>query len=165
MALYALFSDEAVLRETCETPYASEESFRERVNNPPAGTYTLIAELMLPSGRERVVGAAWLTVLQHRQRHVGRLQLVVQPELRGGEVEVSLLKAALNLADEWLALRRVETIVFPSDEVRLALLAGHGFTHEVTMRRYAVRAGEFAEAWLLARLRLATAANEGAETQ
>lgn len=152
MALYALFSDEAVLRDTCALPYVGEEAFRERLNNPPAGMHTLVAELMLPSGRERVVGVAWLHALEGRQRHTGRLQVAIQPELRGGETEAGLLEAVLRLADDWLALYRVETVVFPPDEAHVALLRRLGFVHEATMRRYAVRAGHYADGWLLARL-------------
>ncbi len=163
-ALYALFCNEAVLRHTADLPYPSEESFRERVNNPPVGTHTLIAELMLPSGRERVVGAAWLKVSEHRQRHLARLVLVIQPELRGGEIENGLLRATLALADDWLALRRVETVAFPPDDAHITLLQQLGFVHEATMRRYVVRGGEYADAWLLARLRPAAVSGEQEET-
>jgi len=159
-ALYALFCNEAVLLHTFDLPYISEESFRERVNNPPASVHTLVAELMLPSGRERVVGVAWLKVSEHRQRHLARLVLAIQPELRGGEIEAGLLQATLALADEWLALRRVETVVFPPDDAHIALLQQHGFVHEATMRRYVVRGGEYADAWLLARLRPAVTSGE-----
>ncbi|GAB4421104.1 MAG: hypothetical protein Kow00106_17900 [Anaerolineae bacterium] len=153
MALYTLLCSEAVLFHTSDLPYISEESFRERVNNPPAGVHTLVAELMLPSGRERLVGVVWLKVLERRQRHTARLVLAIQPELRGGDVEAGLLRAALAMTDEWLALRRVETVVFPPDDAHVALLEQHGFVHEATMRRYVVRGGEYADAWLLARLR------------
>ncbi len=163
-ALYTLFCNEAVLLHISDLPYLSEESFRERVNNPPASVHTLIAELMLPSGRERVVGAAWIKVSEHRQRHLAQLMLVIQPELRGGEIEDSLLRATLALADDWLALRRIETMVFPPDDAHVTLLQQHGFVHEATMRRYIVRGGEYADAWLLARLRPEAVAGEREET-
>jgi len=163
-ALYPLYCNEAVLLHTSDLPYISEESFRERVNNPPAGVHTLVAELMLPSGRERVVGAAWLKVSEHRQRHLARLVIIIQPELRGGEIEAGLLRATLALADNWLALRRVETVVFPPDDAHVTLLQQHGFVHEATMRRYVVRDGEYADAWLLARLRPVTSSDEREET-
>jgi putative acetyltransferase len=159
-SLYALFCNEAVLLQTYDLPYVGEESFRERVNNPPANMHTLVAELMLPSGRERLVGVAWLKVMERRQRHVGRLILAIQPELRGGEIDAGLLQAALALADDWLALRRVETVVFPPDDAHVALLQQHGFVHEATMRRYIVRAGQYADGWLLARLHPVTVAGE-----
>ncbi|MEW6580835.1 MAG: GNAT family N-acetyltransferase [Chloroflexota bacterium] len=153
MALQPLFADESVLHDTLDVPYASEEAFRERLISPPAGTHTLIAELMLPSGRERVVGLAWLRVMvPPRRRHTATLQIVVHADYRAGEIEEAVLRAALDLADNWLALRRVEMRLFATDHARAEMLARHGFAQEAVMRRYAVRAGEHVDAWLLARL-------------
>jgi putative acetyltransferase len=158
MALLPLFAGEIGLHDALEVPYASEEAFRERLTNPPAGTHTLIAELMLPSGRERVIGLAWLrAMVVPRRRHTAALQIVVHADYRAGEIEEAMLRAALDLADHWLALRRVEVVVFAADQARAELLARHGFVHEATMRRYAVRAGQCADGWLLARLRPAGA--------
>ena len=162
IALQALFADEAVLRDALEVPYASEEVFRERLTSPPAGTHTLVAELMLPSGRERVVGLAWLRVMiAPRRRHTATLQVVVHADYRAGEIEEAILRAALDLADNWLALRRVEIVVFATDQARAEMLARHGFVREAVMRRYAVRAGQCADGWLLARLRPAGAPTPG----
>lgn len=154
MALQPFFADEAVLRDTLEVPYASEEAFRERLASPPAGTHTLIAELMLPSGRERVIGLAWLRVMvAPRRRHTATVEIVVHADYRASDTEERLLRAALDLADNWLALRRVEVVVFAADQARAEMLARHGFVHEATMRRYAVRAGAAVDGWLQARLR------------
>ncbi|MBP8974477.1 MAG: hypothetical protein KBH93_11425 [Anaerolineae bacterium] len=158
LPLQAIFADEAVLRDTLEVPYAGEEPFRERLTSPPAGTHTLIAELMLPSGRERVVGLAWLRVMvPPRRRHTATLQIVVHADYGAGEIEEAILRAALDLSDNWLALRRVEVRLFAGDEARAEMLARHGFVREAVMRRYAVRAGEYVDGWLMARLRPASA--------
>ncbi len=154
LPLQAIFADETVLRDTLEVPYAGEEPFRERLASPPAGTHTLIAELVLPSGRERVVGLAWLRVIvAPRRRHTATLEIVLHGDYRTGEIEEAILRAALDLADNWLALRRVEVRLFATDDARAEMLARHGFVREAVMRRYAVRAGEVVDGWLLARLR------------
>jgi len=158
MALQPLFASETGLHDALDVPYVSEEAFRERLASPPAGMHTLVAEMMLPSGRERVVGLAWLRVLAApRRRHTATLQIVVHADYRAGEIEEALLRAALDLADNWLALRRVEMRLFAGDEARAEMLARHGFAQEAVMRRYAVRAGEVVDGWLLARLRPASA--------
>ena len=154
MALQPLFADEIGLHDALDVPYASEEAFRERLTSPPAGTHTLVAELTLPSGRERVIGLAWLRVMvAPRRRHTATLQIVVHADYRAGEIEEAILRAALDLADNWLALRRVEARLFATDNARAELLARHGFAQEAVMRRYAVRGGECADGLLLARLR------------
>ena len=158
MALQPLFADETGLHDALDVPYMGEEAFRERLTSPPAGTHTLVAELMLPSGRERVVGLAWLRVMvPPRRRHTATLQIVVHADYRAGEIEEAILRAALDLADHWLALRRIEVRVFAGDDARAEMLARHGFVREAVMRRYAVRAGEVVDGWLMARLRPASA--------
>lgn len=152
-SLYALLSLDEVVFNTAELPYAAEEAFRERFANPPANTHVLIAETGLPSGRKRIVGAAWLDIQPRpRQRHVARLTLIVHPDVVGSPEEARLLDAALDLGEGWLGLRRIEALVFAEDARALALLRAHGFELEATLRRHAIRAGHMADGCLLARL-------------
>lgn len=152
--LFALINTDTVLRDSLELPYLSEEVFRERYGNPPASTHTLIAETSLPSGRKRMIGAVWLKTMPRRRRHVGQLTLAMHPDYRGGEAESTLLNTALDLADNWLALRRIEAVVYADDRATIALYEQHGFACEATMRRYAFRAGAYSDACLMARLRM-----------
>jgi len=152
--LFLLFTNEAALLDSVELPYMTEESFRDRFGNPPADTHVLIAESVLPSARRRIVGAAWLrTQANRRLQHSARLSLLCAPQYRRSEAESRLLEAALVLADDWLGLRRVELVVFADDSDAEALYTRFGFEREAVMRRYAVRQGTCADAWLLARLR------------
>jgi putative acetyltransferase len=158
--LFALINTDAVLLDSLELPYLSEEIFRERYGNPPANTYTLIAETSLPSGRKRMVGVVWLGTMRSRRRHVGRLTLAIHPDYRGSEAESTLLDAALDLADNWLDLRRVEGVVYVDDRATIALYERHGFTCEAAMRRYAFRAGVYSDACLMARLRTSAVSSD-----
>jgi len=152
-SLYALLSLNDVALNTSELPYASEDAFRDRYASPPANTHVLIVETGLPSGRKRIVGAAWLEVqARPRRRHVARLTLIAHPDMAGSQDEASLLKAVLDLGDKWLGLRRIEALVFAEDARALALFQAHGFVVEATLRRYAIRAGRLADGCLLARL-------------
>lgn len=149
--LFLLLTNEAALLDSVEIPYMTEESFRDRFGNPPTGTHVLIAESVLPSARRRIIGASWLQVYTNRMRHTARLTLVCLPQARRGDGERRLLEAALALADEWLGLRRVELVIFASDPADETFYAQFGFEREAVMRRYAVRQGAYADAWLLAR--------------
>lgn len=151
--LFALINTDEVLLDSLELPYLSEEVFRERYGSPPATTHTLIAETSLPSGRKRMIGVVWLKTMRPRRRHVGQLTLAIHPDYRGSEAEATLLGAALDLVDNWLALRRVEAVVYVGDRATIDLYERHGFTCEATMRRYAFRAGVYSDACLMARLR------------
>lgn len=152
--LFALFNTDDIVRDSLDLPYPSEEAFRERYGSLPAGTYALVAEIGLPSGRKRIVGAVWLkTFLPFRRRHAAELRLAVHPDYRNTDTETALLKAALELADHWLALRRLEVTVYVDRPETVDLYRRYGFEQEALMRRYAFRAGAYYDAYLMARLR------------
>ena len=153
--LYALLNEPAILHASLDDlPYTAEDTFREHMNAPAANAYTLIAETGQPSGRKRIIGVAWLEVERARRRHLAELSLVVHPDYRGSDVEHSLLDAALNLADQWLALQRIEVIVYADDDSALSFYEQHGFEREALMPRFVFRAGEYSTAVMLARRRV-----------
>lgn len=151
-SLYAVLSVPALLVNTIELPYAHEEAFRERMSQAQSNRHVLIAETALPSGRKRVIGAAYLTVQAGRRRHVGELQLLLHPDVQYGESSREVLAAALDLADNWLGLRRIQTIVFADDRAAVEFYEAAGFQCEATLRRYAQRAGRLSDALMLSRV-------------
>lgn len=152
-SLFPLWHINEVLANSVDLPYMSEETFRERFGSSPANQQTLIAEIGLPSGRKRVIGLGWLQVFQQRRRHSGSISMVMYPEYRASADEEVLLCALIDLADNWLGLRRLEMTVYVDDQHRIALLQRHGFEIEATMRRYALRGGAACDAHIMARLR------------
>lgn len=149
-SLFPLWNMEEVLLNSLHLPYIGEDVFRDRINTPAAGTHVLIAEVSQPSGRKQVAGAAWLSVQRDRRRHMARLTHIMHPDYAGGDVEYGLLRAALNLADNWLGLRRVEINVFTNQSA--AMYEQLGFVTEATMHRAALRAGVYHDVYLMARL-------------
>ena len=98
--LYALWSDETILRESLELPYSAEDTFRERYANMPSNVHVLVAEMSSLSGRKQIVGGAWLSANPRpRRRHMGELTLVMKSEQRGTDAESVLLDKVLDLAD------------------------------------------------------------------
>jgi putative acetyltransferase len=153
--LYTLLNDPRLLSTSVDDlPYMAEETFREQVNAAAAAAHTLIAEISQPSGRKHVIGVAWLEVQRGRRRHLAELVLTVHPDYHGSEVEHSLLDAALNLADQWLGLQRVEVFLYADDASAISFYEQHGFEREALMPRFAFREGAYSAAVLLARRRV-----------
>jgi putative acetyltransferase len=151
--LYALLNEPDIIHDSLlMLPYLPEDGFRDYLGGAASATQALIAEASQPSGRKRIVGAAWLHSLTRRRRHTGQLSMVVHPDYRGGQVALSLLRAALDLAENWLGLRRIEMIVYADELSSLAFYEEHGFEREAALRRYALRAGAYHDAFWLARL-------------
>ncbi len=152
--LYALLNNTEVIRDSFDLPYAAEDVFRERYSGLAARAHTLIAESSLPSGRNRFVGVAWITVLRQRRHHTGDLRVVIHPEYQGTEMESNVLKAALDLAERWIGLERLETRLYADRDAVLALYEAHGFAREATLRHYAFRDDVPADVVLMARLHM-----------
>jgi putative acetyltransferase len=64
-----------------------------------------------------------------------------------------LMRAALDLADNWLNLTRIELTVYVDNSSAVALYKRFGFEIEGTHRRYAFRNGEYVDAYSMARIR------------
>jgi putative acetyltransferase len=77
----------------------------------------------------------------------------VHDQWQGQGIGTALLKAAVELADRWLNLRRLELTAFVDNDVALRLYKKFGFEIEGLLRRYAFRDGAYVDAYTLARLR------------
>jgi putative acetyltransferase len=152
-ALFELWDMPAVVETTFDTPYMAEDTFRDRLAALPGKAHVLVAETAMPSGRTRLAGIAWLEPGARRKRYVADLSFVMHPDFRASPAENELMRAVLDLADNWLDVGRTQARVFADDPYTTGLLAEHGFEQEATLKRYAQRGGTYADAHLLARLR------------
>jgi putative acetyltransferase len=59
----------------------------------------------------------------------------------------------MDLADNWLNLRRLELEVYTDNEPAIRLYERFGFEREGTLRQHAFRAGRYVDSYLMARLR------------
>ncbi len=149
-ALVRLFSAPRARWGTLQVPYTSEEARRRRLVDPPEGTYPLVAEV-----DGEVVGQLTLhsNPTRPRRAHAGALGMAVRDDWHGRGVGTALMAAALDLADNWLNLTRVELEVYTDNAPALRLYKKFGFEIEGTMRRYAYRDGQWVDAYFMARLR------------
>ena len=87
-----------------------------------------------------------------RRSHCGSVGIAVAKGWHGQGIG-SLLGALLDVADNWMNLRRVELMVYTDNEPAIALYRKHGFEVEGELRDYAVRDGRHVNAYAMARLR------------
>lgn len=106
-----------------------------------------------PEGGEKVVGIAGLQAYSGRMRHSGGVGIMVHCDWQGKGVGRALMEAVLDVADNWLMLTRVELTAFTDNERALKLYRSLGFEVEGTKRMGAIRNGEYADEYYMARLR------------
>jgi L-phenylalanine/L-methionine N-acetyltransferase len=80
--------------------------------------------------------------------------MAVRDDYQGKGVGTALLRELIDAADNWLGLRRIELTVYTDNERAIRLYQRFGFEAEGTHRGYALKAGVYADALVMARLRL-----------
>lgn len=147
-ALHRIFLGPKAVAGTLQLPLPSAEKWRKRLSEPREGSYSLVACV-----DKEVVGEITLgTSTNPRLHHVGHLGMAVRDDWQGRGVGTALMEAALDLADNWLGLTRLELTFYTDNAAGLALYEKFGFEVEGTHRRYAFRDGAYADAHSMARL-------------
>jgi putative acetyltransferase len=147
--LYDIWTDRQVCWGTLQVPIQSPDAVREKVANPPEGLIRLVAEV-----DGRVVGACGLHRTSNpRKQHSAGCGVSVHPDYWNRGVGSALITAMLDLADNWLNLKRVELEVFYDNAAAIHLYEKFGFVIEGTKRMYAFREGEYVDTHVMARLR------------
>ncbi|WP_350612839.1 GNAT family N-acetyltransferase [Pseudomonas sp. HY7a-MNA-CIBAN-0227] len=145
----ALYNDPAVCRQVLQMPFQSVEAWRKRLVMDNERRLQLVA---LHAGE--VIGQLGMEqYLRVRQSHVGSLGMGVAVAWQGKGVGSKLLGAALEVADNWMNLHRVELTVYADNEAAHRLYLKFGFETEGRLRDYALRDGVFVDALTMARLR------------
>jgi L-phenylalanine/L-methionine N-acetyltransferase len=151
-AIAATMSDPLVARGLLQMPHGSEEFWRKRIDEMPAGNAA--GEIMLVAERGGVaVGNAGVHgVAALRRRHSAGVGIAVARDSQGQGVGTALMAALIDWSDNWAQLLRLELTVFSDNEAAIALYKKFGFVHEGTHRAYALRDGVFADVHAMARL-------------
>ena len=101
-----------------------------------------------------LIGTGSLTVHPSpRMRHGATLGILVHTGYQDQGVGTALMKAVLDLADNWLMLVRVELEVFADNARAIHLYEKFGFEKEGLMRMSVVRDGQYQDNYKMARLR------------
>ncbi|CAI8877553.1 MULTISPECIES: GNAT family N-acetyltransferase [Pseudomonas] len=144
-----LYRDPLVARQTLQMPFPSTETWHKRMATDNERVIQLVA---LHQGT--VIGSLTLEQFSRiRRSHVGNFGMGVAPAWQGKGVGSKLLAAALDIADNWMNLRRVELSVYADNAAAIGLYRKFGFEDEGLFRDYAVRDGAYVDTLSMARLR------------
>lgn len=149
-AYQRIMSQPRVIWGTLQVPYPSVEMWRKRLAEPREGFYLLLACV-----EGEVVGGLGLETYptRPRRRHVASLGMMVHDDWQGKGVGTALMRAAVDYADKWLNLSRLELEVFVDNEPALRLYKKFGFQIEGRLVHHAFRDGEYVDSYFMGRLR------------
>ena len=148
-AVHLVYSSPKAMAGTLELPFSPDRNWREKLAEDRDGSPSLVA-----CADDVVVGHLALSAYPNpRTRHSGHFGIAVRDDWQGRGVGTALVRAALDLADNWLNLTRLDLRVYADNAPAIALYEKFGFVIEGTHRRFAFRDGEYVDAHVMARLR------------
>lgn len=145
---HAIVSDPRVAQMLLQLPSMELAETERWAIAEKSGRHRLVA-----AWNGRVLGAIHLTQhLRPRLTHSGKLGMMVHPDAWGQGVGSKLMDAALNLADNWLNLSRLELEVFTHNQPAIRLYEKFGFELEGTSKKAVFGNGRFLDEHVMARL-------------
>lgn len=145
----ALYNAPSVARQVLQMPFQSADIWRKRLD---ASNERLVSLVALHEGA--VVGQGALEQCARiRRSHCGSIGAGVAQDWQGQGVGRQILTGLLDIADNWMKLRRVELMVYADNQAAVILYEKLGFETEGLLRDYAIRDGQFTDALTMARIR------------
>ena len=146
--IYELSTFPGVVRETLQLPYVSLDKRRDWLSNMSPDEYMLVAEV-----DGSVVGSIGIRRGKDRLAHVAGLGMSVRDDYQNRGIGTALMRAILDMTDNWLNIRRVELDVYTDNLRAVHLYKKFGFEIEGVRRDFAFRDGEYVDAYHMARLK------------
>lgn len=150
-ALSALIGSDGVFEGTTQLPLMPVASRLERFSQvDPIGL--LLVACVVDTQGESLVGMVGL----HgggglRRAHVRSLGIAVAKAWQGQGVGDALMRQAIDWADQWAGVLRIELTVHAENQRAIALYERHGFVKEGFMPGYILRDGRYVAAHAMAR--------------
>lgn len=148
-SLHPIISHPQVARNLLQVPSKTLVSTVEWVNKRDPFSHRFVAEY-----DSKVVAMGGLKQMNRpRLFHSGSLGLYVHPDYWGKGIGSALMAQMLDVADNWLNLKRVELEVFTDNAAAIRLYEKFGFVPEGVRCKASYRDGELADDLCMARLR------------
>ncbi|PNH92184.1 GNAT family N-acetyltransferase [Vibrio diazotrophicus] len=133
---------------TLQLPHPSLTLWEKRTTDVPNNVFVYVA---LVDG-EIVGNLGFEVCTSPRRRHVASLGMGVKDDVQGRGVGSALLATVIDLADNWLNLKRIELTVYSDNDRAINLYKKFGFAVEGESKAYAFRNGEYVSAYHMARV-------------
>ncbi|WP_246713549.1 GNAT family N-acetyltransferase [Rhizobium esperanzae] len=133
---------------TLRPPFTSIDAVRKRMESPSPSALNLVVEL-----DGRIVANGGMNRFEGRRQHAASLGMGVHDDFTGRGLGTFLMAAMVDAADDWLDIKRLELTVYTDNAVAIRLYEKFGFEKEGLLRAFGYRAGEYVDAFTMARLR------------
>ncbi len=147
--IYELTHMPNVLWDTSLLPSTPLEEWRQTIEK---WVYDRQHHIFISELQAKAVGMVSVLVGEGRTQHVGNLTMAVHDKHQGQGLGKMLMLTAIDLAENWLNLLRLELDVFVDNERAIHLYKNFDFEIEGRKRSSAFRNGTYIDSYLMARL-------------
>ncbi len=144
--LYDIYNYAEVTENSSQLPFLDTNKISKLFTNE--NNYTLIAEWDGLS----VGHITFILETKSRSKHCAGLAIAVHPDFQGKGVGKALMEEALNQADNWLNLVRIELEVHADNDIAIGLYEKLGFNLEGRKKLSTFKAGHYIDTLFMARI-------------
>ena len=124
------------------------------IANMDENVHQFVAITKNDDNQDILIGCIGLHVYTNpRTRHCAGIGMMVHKDYQGKGVGTKLMESALDIADNWLMLIRVELSVFVDNERAIGLYKKFGFEVEGTKKKAGIRSGKYVNEYMMARVK------------
>ncbi|CAD6099086.1 N-acetyltransferase [Escherichia coli] len=147
-AIRQIHAQPEVYCNTLQLPHPSEGWWPERLKDRQ-GFKQLVASI-----DGIVVGHLFIEAYQGpRRSHVATFGICVDSRWHNRGVASALIRELIEMCDNWLRVDRIELTVFVDNAPAIKVYKKFGFEIEGTGKKYALRNGEYVDAYYMARVK------------
>lgn len=125
--LCELYHQPQAQAQTLQLPLPSPTLWEKRISSKPDNVYSYVALI-----DNKVVGNIGFEQMTHpRTRHVAHFGMGVHDDYHGRGIGSKLIETVLELADNWLNVRRIEIDAFVDNHARFLCIKNSGLSLKV----------------------------------
>ena len=149
-AIMELYAQPSCYSGTLQLPYPTEAKWKKKLSEDPADFYSLVALI-----DDEIVGQIGMQVNTYpRRKHTSNIGMAVDENFRNHGIGSLLLKEMVSLANNWLAVTRIELEVYVGNVKAIQMYKNNGFDVEGVAKSYAFRNGQYVDVNLMAKVSL-----------
>ncbi|MFA9486070.1 MULTISPECIES: GNAT family N-acetyltransferase [unclassified Moraxella] len=150
---YDLYRTSQVASQLLHLPNRLMRDWEQLLDKIPDNVHSFVAVVDSDEAHQMVGNIALTVATNPRQAHKGELIIAVCPDFQNQGIGSQLMQTVIDLADNWLNLKRMELTVYTDNEKAIALYQKFGFVIEGEHQAFAFKNGKFVNAYAMARMK------------
>ena len=143
----------AVMESIFGIPSEREASQEEYIKSLTRDVHVLVTEAPGDRGTKPIACSVLKIDARARSRHTAAFEMYICSDFRGMGIGSRLMERMIDLADNWLFLKRLELLLLAADKRAIKFYHSWGFEDEGLLRSKVFMGGEYRDVCIMGRIR------------